>query len=325
MYLRKTSLFILTGLLSCPLAASAVTCIGVESRIISTGNASAGKEIAHLTAGFSAFDSMITTQMQTLLAAQKVVTSQDSHSASQENLMMVQSTKAAANAYVQGEIANQVRKAQDEFGTTGYHACSMEMGMGQFYNAYKKAFVNDPVTPLSSLVNNKPGSIASPSAWIKAVRSGENTSATALFGGDRDKAARYINVVMGPPDNWTKKSASRAEERLFNAHKLARDAQRGASLYVLSSIATETDRAGPQAALENVLDQYVGDGGERWSSSMAGSHPRGILLDATRLEAANVAAEAYALRKSMRSEFIIATYALSRINHLINQQERGGQ
>lgn len=311
-----------------PYMAHAMVCPGVEARVIAYNEAAGANSIAHIGAGFASLDAMITAEMQMLISAQKIATAQESASADQENTMQLKAAEAAASVYVAGQNARQVRETTDQFESTGYNACTMEQAMGQFYTGYQTAFSGDPTSGISSYVENRPGRLSSPAEWISKVKDGTNTSAAPLYSGDLDAASRYINVVMGPPDNWKKSGQKQtdAAARMAQVRKLTSDARKNSSMRVLSAITRENATNGPQKAIDNVVSQYVGDGGERWAASMAGSDTRGILLDAVRIEAANVAAEAYEVRKSMQTEFALATYALAHedsILHGHNQAANG--
>lgn len=304
-----------------PHAAHASVCPGVELRVTLYSKSAFSSVSAHISAAFATFDAMIESEGERLLAAQTVLNTQESQSSSQENVTNIQAAKAAGSAYVAARVAKQVREAADEFGTTGYNACAVESSMTQFYSSYENTFSSDPSATIKPFVAGRPGSLARPTQWMQAVRSGNNTSAGALFNGDLNASAQYINLVMGPPDSW-QRSNSLSEGRLFQAHKMTTDARKSAAMRVLSSIAKENAGTGPQRALDNVLSQYTGDGGERWSAAMASAHPRGVLLDAVRLEAANVAAEAYAVQKTMRTEFAIASYLLTRSDNIAHQKNQ---
>lgn len=303
--------------------ADAMTCPGVEQRIVNSDNSLGSRITEHIAIAFRTFNAMLTTQFQQLVSAQKTLTAQQSTSGDQIATMALKSAEASASAGEAMQEARQIGEANDEFQSVGYNACGMEDAMQQFYATYETAFTEDPTKSIAGQIANAPGVIASPKGWFGSVMSGSNTSASALFNGDMTGATQYINTVMGPPRQFSTQNRD-ANAGIFQAEKTSNDARRSAAFYVLSSIAKEHATEGPQAAMENVVNQYVGDGGERWSAAMAGSHRRGILLDAARLEAANVAQEAYAVRKTQRTELAIAAYVLTRASNLMNDQDSGG-
>lgn len=311
-----SSLLMAGAMMAIPVRSEAMTCYGIEARIIATDDSVGASITAHITAAFQSFNAMLTTQFQELVSAQKALTAQESVSGDQVSTMAVRAAEAAASADAQVQQNQQIREANDEFQSTGYNACGLESSMQQFYSSYETAFSTDPSASIRAAVANAPGNVGSPSAWFSSVKSGANTSAASLFNGNMSQATQYINTIMGPPVQY-KTTTRDAASGLFQSAKATNDARRGAALYVLSSIAKEHAAEGPQAAMEAVISQYVGDGGERWTAAMAGSHRRGILLDAARLEAANVAQEAYAVRKTQRTELAVASYVLSRASNLL--------
>ena len=106
--------------------------------------------------------------------------------------------------------------------------------------------------------------------------------------------------------------------------RLVLDARRGVAQHVLHSIAASNASSGPRRALQGVVDAYTGDGGERWAAAMAGSHERGILLDAVRLEAAALTAEVEDVRGQTLTELAAASHALARADTLIRDVGSAG-
>ncbi|MCG0998914.1 hypothetical protein [Acetobacter persici] len=300
--------------------ANAALCPGVEGRIAAYEGEATSEVLANQTAKFGELDTLISTQLERLLSAQRVVVKQDSLSSDQNVAMAKQASEAGASAYASGWQADQIRKANDEFSSVGYNPCASESAMQQFYHGYQTAFSGDPARGIADQVRARPGSLSRPADWISDVRSGSHASASSLFSGDLNNAAQYINLVMGPPDNFTTNTGhqNEASARVLQTRKLTTDARKSAAMNVLSSIARENADNGPEKGLQAVLSQYTGDGGSRWASSLAGSDDRGILLDATRLEAANVAAEAYQVRKLMHLELAIASYTLARADKALH-------
>ena len=120
------------------------------------------------------------------------------------------------------------------------------------------------------------------------------------------------------PDAIDKSTQGSAAGELASLEKAKRDTYRSLAANILSDIAVESGDDGPIKKLRDLGSHWVGDdGGERWSSAIAAQHERGILQDAVRIEAANVAALAFQVKRSARTEASAAALLLSMIDNRI--------
>lgn len=312
-------LFGLTGVATALMAGSALaqSCLVTGVPIVNAATAKLGTTVtAYMAAGTAQLVALHEYQTEMLISALKTSVAQASSSNDQISTTVVKSNEATASAYVSSDQAMQIMEESDRYQSLGYDACNVESTMQTFHTAYKKTFSDGPAH--TTKVKAKPGVIADPKDYYSDVLNGSNLSAQSLFNGDTAAAADYMNVVMGPPDTILKAQAQSAAGGIFLQEKLNRDARKSVALRAMDEIAKENAPDGAKAALDGVIDGYLGDdGGEKWAASMAGSHERGILLDAVRIEAANLASLAYEIRQQQRTEMVTATYALSRAEKLI--------
>ena len=302
--------------------AFAQQCPGVEFRVVQSTSELGEKVTAYMAEGTADLITQYNLKVEALLSAMRVDVAQSSTSASQVNASVLRSTEAAASAYVAGRLRSLAADAADEYSTVGYDACGVDARMAGYFAARKtaaEALLTPPDGPSAT-----PGLIADQKPWYEQMAKGGPYGAGALFDGDPVAAGRYIDLVMGPPDVWTPRPDAGAASGLFLGDKLVRDARKDAARYVLRSVAAGNAADGPRRALQAVVDTYTGDGGERWAASMAGSHERGALLDAVRLEAAAVMAEVEDVRGQTLTELAAATYALTRADALVNSDGTKG-
>lgn len=312
-------LFGFTGLASALMASSALaqSCLVTGVPVVNARTALLGETVtAYMAAGTAQLIALHESQTKILISALKTGVAQTASSNDQISTTVVKSNEATASAYVSSDQAMQIVEESDRYQSLGYDSCGVQSTMETFHSAYKSTFTAGPA--YTGSVKAKPGVIADPKAYYSDILNGSNLSAQSLFNGDTAAASEYMNAVMGPPDTIEKSQAEAATGGIFLQEKLNRDARKSVALRAMDEIAKENAPNGAKAALDGVIDGYIGDdGGEKWAASMAGSHERGILLDAVRIEAANLASLAYEIRQQQRTEMVTATYALSRAEKLI--------
>lgn len=299
-------------------AAYASSCLVTGVPVVNAATTQLGATVtAYMNAGTAQLISMHELQTEALISAMKTGVAQTSTSNDQIATTVVKSNEATASAYVASDQAMQIMEESDRYQSLGYDSCGVQSTVEAFYTAYENTFSLGGSGTGS--VRAKPGVIAEPKPWFDEVINGGNQSAQALFNGDTGAAAEYMNAVMGPPDYIRADLGSKPSGSVFLMDKMNRDARKSVALYTMDQIAKEnSSTGGVKKALDDVIGGYLGeDGGETWAAAMAASHERGILLDAVRIEAANLSALAYEIRQQQRTELVTATYALARAQKLI--------
>ncbi|GAA5544296.1 MULTISPECIES: hypothetical protein [Hyphomicrobiales] len=252
-------------------------------------------------------------QREMLLSALKVITKQESGSGQQTAMVVRKSAEAAANVNTTQRQAYAIADARERYGSTGYNSCDLQSKGQKFYAANQAA--RSKAQAVSGATYFKPGSFDSPRSWSQFATSNRSFDGESLFRGGQ--AARdYINLVVGPPIEDT--VGSGAERNVFVLDKNRRDARRSVSKEVMASIAAEYEPGGARASLEELTKHWTGDdGGEKWASAMSDKPFRAALLDAVRIEAANIAVMAYQAKGTARTELALSSYALARINQIV--------
>lgn len=247
------------------------------------------------------------TEAQFVLSALKVLNGANSGAASQIAVMTKQASEASASAWSAHRTNMLTLDATTRYKSIGYNACGSISAAKTFAQANKqttqKAF--------AALSNEKD---TDPSVWYKKASS-LNASAADVLAGDVEKTKSYIAMVQGP--NSAPQSINSEADAALQLFEYRKTALRSLSAFVLTNTASfkETD-----AKLDAFLASWVGkDGGLKWAQAMAASHERGVLLDQVRVEAANIAAKAYGLKKTYNSELATAGYALARTNNIIGE------
>lgn len=316
---NAVSVLLLAGSVSvvCTAQANAQACVSSGIPVVNARTAALGSTVsAYMAAGTAQLIALHEQQTEMLVSAVKTGVAQTSTSGDQISTTAVKANEATASAYVASDQAMQLLDETDRYQSLGYNACGIPSSMQSFHEAYKQTFSGRPAYIAS--VRAKPGVIADPKGYYGDILKGSNFSAQSLFDGDAGAAEKYMNAIMGPPDSVPPNSGSTPAGSLFLREKLTRDARKSVALYAMDEIAKENANGGAKRAMNGVIDAYVGDdGGATWAASMAGSHERGILLDAVRIEAANLAGLVFEIRQQQRTELVAATYALSRADKLI--------
>ena len=259
-------------------------------------------------------------QRQLLLAALKVLTKQESGSGQQTSTVVKKSAEAAASANVAQRQAYQIADAKESYGVTGYDSCGLQTKSQSFYAA------NMAMAGKAASYRNgtyfKPGQYGSPKEWASLAQSGSNFDAEAIFSGNSSAAAEYINFVAGPPIE--KQAGGGVAGDLQTFEKNRNDVRRSVVVNVLSSIAAENEPGGPREKLAELMKHWTGDdGGVKWAQASADKPLRATLLDAVRIEAANIALMAFQVKDNARTELALSSYALSRVNRAVFNGNEG--
>jgi hypothetical protein len=259
-------------------------------------------------------------QRQLLLAALKVLTKQESGSGLQTSTVVKKSAEAAANANVTQRQAYQIADAKERYGVTGYDSCGLQTKSQSFYSA------NMAMSGKAASYRNgtyfKPGQYGSPKQWTALAQGGSNFDAEAIFSGNSSAAAEYINFIAGPPVEKLANSALASEFQTFEKNR--NDARRSVVVNVLASIAAENEPGGPREKLAELTKHWTGDdGGTKWAQASADKPLRATLLDAVRIEAANIALMAFQVKDNARTELALSSYALSRVNRAVFNENGG--
>lgn len=289
----------------------------VNSRTSALGNAVK----MYMDAGTEEVVKLNEIQLENLLSAVRVGVSQSALSGDQVSTNILKSNEAVASTYVANDQAAMVAEETERYRSLGYDACDLPIKIKDIYKSY-----NTHKKQQSSVENvtAQPGIIEEPTKWVQTVKSGKEFSAQALFSGDKQAAQSYINVVMGAPDYYKKDNKPTPEGSIFLSEKMRRDARKSVALWVFESIAERNSKDGVKKSIDTALDTFVGqDGGEKWAASMAGSHPRGILLDAVRLEAINLISLVDEVKQQQELEYAVAAYALARHDNILKQKNNG--
>ncbi|WP_246776040.1 hypothetical protein [Methylobacterium aquaticum] len=167
------------------------------------------------------------------------------------------------------------------------------------------------VTP----VRAQPGRYADPKDWVNDMTSGAAPDGAALYSGDAQGASKFINAVVGPPDSRPQDTAATATSDRDRLEKTGKDTYRSMTAVVLADIAADFRPDGPIAQARNLSTHWQGnDGGAAWAAGVAGQHDRGIIQDAVRMEAANLALLAHQIKRGMRTEATAAALLLAMVN-----------
>lgn len=297
-------------------AALAQTCFGVEARVNAATGALTGTVTGQITGTEIALIAAEILQRQQLLSAIRVMTAQHSASGDQSVTMQVKSAEANASAINAQRVRQAVADARHRYGSVGYNPCGAVTKSGNLASAITAAAAQ--ARTMRQSVRARPGAYGDPRAWFQAARDGSVADGASLYSGDQGAAQRYIDFVVGPPDVDNPTIRGTAEGDAAKLAKTGRDAYRSLTAAVLSEVAAEYAPDGPIARARELSQHWIGeDGGAAWSSGAAAQHERGILQDAIRIEAANLAFEAMEAKRGMRTELTAAAVLLARINQQV--------
>ncbi len=308
---------LLTGIAAAAIGAvspaQAQTCFGVEARV----NVATSTLTTAITGAITTTETGLITQelaeRARLLSAVKVLTAQSAAGSDQVSNGFRASSEALATTVVTQEQRQAVALAAHRYGSVGYDPCGSNTKAQALYTAMtgSTAARQQIVTP----VRAQPGRYADPKDWVNDVRSGDAPDGAALYGGDAQAATKFINTVVGPPDERPRNTAATATGDRDRLEKTGRDTYRSMTAVVLADIAADYRADGPIAQARALSGHWQGnDGGAAWAAGVAGQHDRGIIQDAVRMEAANLALLAHQIKRGMRTEATAAALLLAMVN-----------
>jgi len=326
MMARTTPALALMGIalaaIGAPYRAEAQTCFGVEARV----NAQTSALTAAVTGAITTTEASLVAQeiaeRARLLSAVKVLTAQSAAGSDQVSNGFRASGEALATTLATQEQRQAVALASHRYGSIGYDPCGSNTKAQSLYSAM--IGTTSVRQQIVSPVRAKPGRYADPGAWAAEVKSGDAPDASSLYGGDTQAAAKFINTVVGPPDPQPRGTTSAAASDLAKLEKTGRDAYRSLTATVLADIAADYQSDGPIAKARALATHWQGnDGGATWAAGVAGQHDRGIIQDAVRMEAANLALLAHQIKRGMRTEASAAALLLSSVNARLGNSAGG--
>lgn len=288
-------------------------CLGGDIPII---GATAATEVAEVGQTASVEGSLTAQELlerQRILSAMKVLTKQQGASTDQSMMMTQKATEASASSYVAQRQALSVLDVRQRYASIGYDPCGAVTKSKAFYQSVQSAAQKQ--SAIQSGVTFRPGQYGDPAQWTKVALNGSNFDANALFGGDQQKAQEYINFIIGPAERRNTTIEGTAEGQIFTLGKNNRDSYKSVVVTTLSSIAADYAPGGPVEQAKNLSKHWVGDdGGMQWAAATTDNSERGLLQDAVRIEAANLAVMAQQIKSGRRSELVAASLLLAKVN-----------
>ncbi|KMO42110.1 hypothetical protein VQ02_04135 [Methylobacterium variabile] len=297
--------------------AKAQTCFGVEARVNVATSALTTAITGAITTTEAALVAQEIAERARLLSAVKVLTAQSAAGSDQVSNGFRASSEALATTVVTQEQRQAVAFAAHRYGSIGYDPCGSNIKAQALFTAMmgSTAIRQQIVAP----VRSQPGRYADPKDWVADVKSGDAPDGASLYSGDTAAASRFINAIVGPPDPQPRNSGASATNDLARLEKTGRDTYRSMTASVLADIAADYRTDGPIAQARTLSSHWQGnDGGAAWAAGVAGQHDRGIIQDAVRMEAANLALVAHQIKRGMRTEATAAALLLAMVNARIS-------
>lgn len=293
--------------------AEAQTCFGVEARVNIATSTLTTAITGAITTTEGALVAQEIAERARLLSAVKVLTAQSAAGSDQVSNGFRASSEALATTVVTQDQRQAVALAAHRYGSIGYDPCGSNTKAQGLYSAMtgSAAARQQIVSP----VRAQPGRYADPKDWVADVRSGAAPDGAALYSGDAQAAGKFINTVVGPPDPRPLTTAATATNDRARLEKTGRDTYRSMTAVVLADIAADYRADGPIAKARALSGHWQGsDGGAAWAAGVAGQHDRGIIQDAVRMEAANLALLAHQIKRGNRTEAAAAALLLAMVN-----------
>jgi hypothetical protein len=304
--------------LSSPLYAQ--TCAGVEFRVNTrTGvlGTIVGNSINAADATIFAFELK---ERALLLSAMKVNTAQSSAGSDQRTLATKQTNEATASTLVTQSQNFQVADAKHKYQSTGYDPCGVLEKASDLHEAVQNGDAKKKT--IRQNIIGAPENNGRVSDWIQEIKK-STIDPNSLYNGNTDDAARYINAIIGMPEEEDKTDQNTAVADTHAVGRAQRNAYKSLTSNVLSDIAAENGTDGSYTNLRKLTEHWIGsDGGETWAAGLAAQHERGIILDMIRIEAANVGTLALQIKKNARTEASAAALLLATVDSKI-QGNRG--
>lgn len=290
--------------------AHAASCSGVPSRVNSKTNSVRDDVIRKIESVEQAINNESVRQTQQILSALKVVNTAANVATDQNVTMKQKASEASASAWVAHRTNMRTLEATQRYRSVGYNAC------GSIGKAKTFAQANGQITQKAFSVSSAGVGNTEYKRWFSDIAK-SNVSAADVLDGNTAGTEKYISMVLGPQAKAIPAISGTASEALLKLQENRKTALKSLSSFVLANAASfkESDKK-----LDDFMSSWMDkDGGEQWASTMAASHERGILLDQVRIEAANIAAEAYGIKKRLNTELAIAGYALARTDKIVTE------
>lgn len=294
-------------------SAEAQTCFGVEGRVNAQTSALTTSVSTTIGTTQASIIAQEIAERARLVSAIRVLTGQSAAGSDQFSNGLRASSEALASTVVAQDQRQAVALASHRYGSIGYDPCGSNTKAQSLYRALTSAPAQR--RQIAGEVKAQPGRYADPGKWSAELKSGAAPDGAALYSGDAQAATKFIDAVVGPPDGRPVGATTTAEADLAKLAKTGRDSNRSLTANVLADIAADHATDGPIAKIRALATHWQGeDGGAAWSAGVAGQHDRGLLQDAVRMEAANLALIATQLRRGVRLEATAAALLLSAVN-----------
>lgn len=296
----------------------AQACAGVEGRVNVRTTALTTSVTATITAATTTYTAQQLIERQLIMSSLRVLAEQKEVSLDQE----VSSTEAAAKALgqtiVEESTVSAIADAAEDYGHTGHNACDLVVQGVAFRTAVDNAKAESDSLHNTVLDNYLVQSVAEHNTamedWSTLAQTATDVSANDVLQGDEVRAEQFARLVLGPPSPPLGGNGTAAG--LEYIVRMQDAARRSVVAKVIADIATDQAVA---EQMETITDVWIGDdGGEEWAATLAAAPGRAAMLDLARIEAANITASALELRKAVREEFALATFALSYTDRRLN-------
>jgi hypothetical protein len=296
-------------------SAIAATCAGVAARVNSKTSAME-KTIVQLIRGHQT--TAIATEIQQrgmILSALGVSNKQAATSGNQDAVVRLKAEEANAQAVTAAQNRFAVLDAQERYGDVGFNACEIVSRSQAVADAFSDEEAR--MDEIANLIINKPNvgmDGAATKSWFDQASAGGGTSSSVIFNGaSSQEIAQYIDWLMGPPQSKGGNAGGAVQE----VARLQSDAQRSVSQYLLMRSAVSNSSDSVDAAISDLSATWTGtDGGAAWAARLATSPLRGVLLDMSRAEAANLVAEIRELEHQLDLELGISAFSLARASKM---------
>lgn len=304
-----------------PGSARPQSCQGVEARVnaqTATLVSTVGGTIAGTQAALIGQETL---ERARLVSAIRVLTAQSVVGSDQLSNGMHGAGQALASTIAAQRQRQAIAEATHRYQSIGFRPCDAAGKAENLYQAIQAARMESQ--RIAGAVLAQPGKYADPARWSADLKANEAPDGASLYSGDATAATRFIDAVIGPPDPEPKPlgDPKTAEASLAKLEKTGRDTYRSLTATVLAGIAADYAETGPIARARDLSQHWQGsDGGASWAAGVAGQHTRGLLQDAVRMEAANLAQIAIQLRNGFRTEATAASLLLAMVNARITSQ-----
>lgn len=302
-------------------AVVAQSCAGVEGRVNSRTSALTTAVTGTITTATTTYLAQQLFEQQQIMSALRVLGAQSNASSDQEIGATNASAKALAQTIVEESTISSIAEAAEEFGHVGYNACAVTAAAQTIATANTNAAANGATVGFGVMseygAQTMPAFEANLQDWNNLALNGPALTVDDVMSGDPTRTEQFTRLVLGPPVPPVPGGGVATE--LNRVQSMERRARQSAAAQILSDVSAEVEI---RDAMQDFHDEFFGaDGGEEWAASQAASPARGVLLDMARLEAANLAATALQLRKSLREEYGLAVYTLAVIDERVSDWE----